>query len=401
MRLFLIRLALVNVFKRRLRAFLTIGGVALSTTVMVLLFGLSSGLQTMVTEQIDRTAQRNVITVDTKNAKVLKINDKAIDQFQSISGVTNVDKSISVSAEVTYNGIALTIPVYGVTSGYFDAVPATVVKGKIDGKFGSGSHSLVLSSSALKAFNQNASIVGKNVGLSVSISQDNASKQKDFSRTVTARDFTVAGIVDKGTSLVGYMPAEYLIKQGVDSYSEAIVRVAYPEKVPTIRESIEQLGYQTSNVQDAIDQVNRIFKIIRNILIVFALITTLITVFGTVNTITIELVEGTRQIGFLRILGIKATDVGQLFIMQSVILAVSGVLIGIVGGVFIGALTNGAIKAVAEQGAAAGSGSIYAYQIPVWQIIIMVMLAVVLGWAIGLLPAKRAVSINPLEALKS
>jgi ABC-type lipoprotein release transport system permease subunit len=120
-----------------------------------------------------------------------------------------------------------------------------------------------------------------------------------------------------------------------------------------------------------------------------------------VNTITIELVEATKQIGFLRILGIKASDVGRLFIMQSIILAVTGVIIGIVGGIIVGALTNGAIKAVADQGPVGATNTIYAYQIPVWQIIIMVMLAVLLGWAIGLLPAKRAVAINPLEALKS
>lgn len=401
MRLFLIRLALQNVFKRRLRAFLTIGGVALSTSVMVLLFGLSSGLQNMVTAQINRTAERNVITVDSKNAKVLKINDTTISNFQSISGVTNVDTSTSLSAQVVYNGIALTIPVYAVSPGFFDAVPLTVTKGNLSGQFGNGKRTLVLSSSALKAFNSDTDLVGKKVGVSVTINQDNDDKQTDFSRQTSSQNFNVAAVIDKGTSVVGYIPASYVISQGVDNYSQAIIRVAYPEKVPTIRQAIEQSGYDTSNIQDDIDQVNRIFKIIRNILVVFALITTLITVFGTVNTITIELVEATRQIGFLRIFGIKATDVGQLFIMQSVILAVSGVLLGIITGVFLGALTNGAIKAVAESGAAQSANTIYAYQIPVWQIIIMVMLAVVLGWAIGLLPAKRAVSINPLEALKS
>ncbi|MDB5182151.1 MAG: hypothetical protein JWP13_914 [Candidatus Saccharibacteria bacterium] len=401
MQRFLIRLALQNVFKRRLRAFLTIGGVAMSTTVMVLLFGLSSGLENMVTAQIDKTAQRNVITVGSKNTKVLKINDKAVTRFQSISGVTSVDKSISLSGQVTYNGISLTIPVYGVTSGYFQAAPITKVAGEVEGKLSGESRAIVLSSSALKAFNLDNSVVGKKVNLALTINQDNDSDQTEFTRQVTARDFVVAGVIDKGTSLVGYMPAEFLIKQGVDNYSEAVVRVAYPEKVPVIRESIEQLGYQTTNVQDSINQVERIFKIISSILIVFAIITTLITVFGTVNTITIELVEATKQIGFLRIFGIKSSDVGRLFMIQSIILAVSGVIIGVVFGVIAGILTNGAIKAAAAQGPTLSDGSIYAYQIPVWQIIIMVMLAVILGWAIGLLPAKRAVTINPLEALKS
>ena len=373
----------------------------MSTAIMVLLFGLGSGLQTMVTQQISQTALRNVVTVNSKNSKVIKLNDAAISKLQSISGVSSVEEIINLSGQVTYNGISLIVPVYGISNNYFDLSPVPTLAGKTASQNNPDERSIVLSQSALKALGMNNSIVGKKVSIDLTITQDIDSKQPDASRQVSAKDFVVKAIVDKGNSPVGYIPAAFLYKQGVNNNSQAKVQVAYPEKIVSIRQSIEQMGYQTGNVQDAIDQVNRIFKVIRSILIAFAIITVLVTIIGTINTITIDLVEETKQIGFLRILGIKATDVGRLFIMQSIILSVSGVLIGVVLGVLFGSLTNVAVKVIASQDAIGNQASIYAYEIPLFQIIIMVMLSIILGWAIGTMPAKRAVSISPLDALKS
>lgn len=401
MQCFLIRLALQDVFKKRLRAFLTIGGVAASTAVMVVLFGLGAGLQNMVTQQISKASLRDVITVDSKNTKIIRINQATVNKFQSISGVSSVEEIINLSGQVTYNGISLIVPVYGVSANYFNLSPVATLAGNTAGRNNPDERTIILSQAALKAFGADKSLVGKKVSLDLTITQDIDNTQAEMSRQVTAKDFVVKAVIDKGSSPVAYVPAAFLYKQGVNNNSQAKVQVAYPEKIVPIRESIEQLGYQTSNIQDAIDQVNRIFKIIRGILIVFALITVLVTVIGTVNTITIDLVEETRQIGFLRILGIRASDVGRLFIMQSVILSVSGVLIGIVLGVLVGSLTNLMVQAVANQGAIGGEAGIYAYEIPFGQIIIMLMLSIILGWAIGWLPAKRAVKINPLEALRA
>lgn len=400
MQRFLVRLAISNVMKTRLRSFLAIGGVALSTAVMVLLFGLGMGLQSMVTDQIARTSEKNVITVSTKNATHLRLDQGAISRLQSISGVTSVEQAYNISGEVTYNGITLLIPLYGVTGGYFDLTPSTIVKGTVANQFGNADHNIVLSTGALKAFGLNNNVVGKQMNVNFTIVQSNDSKMTDASREVASKGWTVHGVIDKGAAPVGYVPAEYLVQHGVDSASTAKVQVAYPEKVGTIRQSIEQLGYDTANIQDDIAQVDKIFKVIKGILVAFAVITVIVTVFSTMNTITIELVEGTQQIGFLRIMGIRREDVGRLFVMQSLILSTSGVVLGCIAGVIFGLLTNGAVQALAVKGIGSGD-HIYIYQIPGFSIIIMLMLAVALGWAIGVLPARRAVTISPLDALKT
>lgn len=400
MRRFLLRLALLNVFKKRVRASLTIGGISISVTVMVFMFGLGTGLQNMVTAQISKTALRNVISVNSKNNKQLEIDQDALLRFQSISGVASVEGVMNVSGQVTYNGVSLIMPIYAVSSNYFDLSPVTSVAGESKGQMTDNSQNIILSSGALKAFGGKNDIIGKKVSADININKDNNPKQEEATRQLEGKEFIARGIVDKGLSPVAYIPAGYLKKNGVTNYSEAKIQVTYVEKAATIRQSVEQMGFQTTNVQDAIDQVDRIFKVIRSILVAFGLITVLVTVFGTINTITIQLVEETKQIGFLRIMGIKREHVGQLFIMQSIILSVSGVLIGIVGGLMLGLMSDGMLQSIAVQGAI-GEEVIHVYQIPTFPIIIMLVLSVILGWVIGLMPAKRAVKINPLAAIKS
>src|SRR5690606_41422220 len=93
------------------------------------------------------------------------------------------------------------------------------------------------------------------------------------------------------------MPMEYVQEHGVNIAAEVKLLVTIPDKIAEVRETVEQLGFQTSSIRDTIDQVNKIFGVIEIILIIFGGITLIIAVFGTLNTITIALVEQTRQVG--------------------------------------------------------------------------------------------------------
>lgn len=396
---FLIQLAFLNVFRKKIRASLTIGGIAISVSVMVFMFGLGAGLQAMVTEQISKAALRNVITVSTKNTRQLPIDHEALALLQSISGVSFVETVTNVSGQITLNGKSQVLPLYAVSSKYFEVSPVKTVAGEVNNQLAPNSTNIILSTGALKAFGIKDNRIGETLPVTVNINKDSDPSQEESSRKVTTQQFTIKGIIERGASPIGYIPAGFLEKNGLKNYSEAKVQVTFPEKTTSIRESIEQLGLQTANIQDAIGQVDRIFKVIRSILVAFGLITILITIFGTINTITIQLVEETKQIGFLRIMGIKKEHVGQLFIMQSVILSMVGVSIGIVCGVILGVISNGVITASTVGNITNENTSVYL--IPVFPIIIMLALAILLGWVIGLMPARRAIKINPLEAVKS
>ena len=397
---FLLNLAVVNVLTKKLRAILTVGGVGISVAVMVILIGLGGGLQSLVTEQISKTESQNVVTVSSKRAKQLKLDQETISKISSISGVTSVEQTVGLSGKLVYHGITLNMPVYGATGDYFGVTPHEMAAGRAIDKKSQDENFIMLSRAVLKAYGiENPDeVLDKPVKLELTINKDQDLNQEEDSRQLEADTFSVIGVVDKTSSPVSYIPAEYLFKKGVDVASQLKVSIAFPDKMQEIRESIEQMGFQTASIKDTLDQVNRIFKVIKSIIAIFAIITVMVAVFGTLNTITIELVEQTQQIGFLRIMGIKKEDVGLLFVIQSVLLSFSGALLGVSAGSLFGISANGFISAVASN--VANGDQLYVYKLPSIAIIMILVLSVVLGWAIGQIPARRAIKINPLEALR-
>jgi putative ABC transport system permease protein len=396
---FLVRLALLNTFKRRFRAGLAVGGIALSSSVMVLLFGVSGGLQSLVTQEISQSDTTNVITVNQRNVKQITLDQAKVSSIKSISGVADVQQLVGTVGDIQYHGSLVSLPLYAVTNDFFKASPIAKVSGETTGE-PKGSN-IILSTKALETFGMNANeAIKRTVSVKTVIppeyAADDAAEDK---RTMKPKIFTIAGVVDRGNLPVAYIPLENLIQSGLQSVSQLKVTVTYPEKVKPVRESIEQMGYQTTSVQDSIDQVNRIFSVIQRIILLFGIIALTITIVGTFNVITLTLIEEMKQIGFLRLMGMQKSAVGFLFTAQAMLLTSVGGLIGVILGVIFGFAANGAAQALI--GETAFTGRVFIFEIPTLQIIIILMLSLVLGWLIGLAPAKKAVNISPLEELRT
>ncbi|USN96650.1 MAG: FtsX-like permease family protein [Candidatus Nomurabacteria bacterium] len=399
LRRFLFRLALLNTFKRRFRASLAVGGIALSSGVMVLLFGVSDGLKSLVTQEISNTDTANVITVNQRNVKEVILDQTKISTIKSISGVADVQQLVGMVGDVQYHGSIVSLPLYAVTSDFFRVSPAQILSGTTDGQ--PKDTNIIMSTKALDTFGlKPKEAINRPVTVSTSIPSANAADGKTADELkVSPAKFTIVGSIERGNLPVAYVPMEYMVQHGLQSVSQLKVTVTYPEKMSAVRESIEQMGYQTSSIQDSIDQVNRVFSVIQSIILLFGVIALVITVVGTFNVITLTLIEEMRQIGFLRLMGMKKRAVGFLFIAQAIMLTVVGAVIGSVFGVVAGFAANGAAQSLV--GDTLFTGRVYVFSMPTIQIIIILMLSILLGWLIGFIPAKKAVKVGPLEELRS
>jgi ABC-type lipoprotein release transport system permease subunit len=397
--LFIFRLILLNTFKRKFRAGLAIGGIALSSSVMVVLFGIGIGLQTLVTDVVAGEDTAGVVTVNQRNQQV-KLDQERISTIKSTSGVGSIEQIVGAVADITYHGINLSLPVYGVTEDYFVTSPVSTISGDPKQQPATGSAQVVISKKTAEALSMTPEdAIGKKVSLAVTIQDDHASKQTEESKRLQPQEYTIAAVIDRGALPVGYISLENLVKNGVDSVSQLKIVLTVPDKAASVREGIERLGFQTTSVQDSIEEVDRIFTIIQRILFIFGIIALVITVFGTFNVITLTLIEETSQIGFLRIMGMQKRDVGFMFIAQSIMLTLSGALIGVICGLIFGNVANEIVSLAAVNESI--FNEVYVFRAPTIQIIMMLMLSIGLGWLVGAIPAKRAVLINPLEELRS
>lgn len=394
--LFILRLAILNTFKKRLRVSLAIIGIALTSSIIVGLFGIQLGLRDLVDREIKNGQSLDVVTVNNRDVQEITLDQKKVSEIQSISGVTEVSESAGLYGTISYHGISLNAPVYAVSSSYFSMSPSNVSAGNIEGEPKAGG--VVLSEKALEVFGiEPRGSVGKIVKISTMLPKKYAANIDKPEVPTAEREYKIEGVVKRGDLPVFYIDIEQIKEQGLTSVTQLNVRLTTPSKAPEVRETIERLGLQTSSVQDTITQINQLFDVIQNILIIFGFIVFAITVSSAFTVITLTLMEETKQIGFLRIMGLRHTDVMRLFIIQSILVTSIGALFGCIGGVVMGFVLNGYATILAE--GSAFSGDISIFIIPGIQVILILTLSVVVGWLVGILPARRAIHINPLKEL--
>jgi putative ABC transport system permease protein len=109
---------------------------------------------------------------------------------------------------------------------------------------------------------------------------------------------------------------------------------------------------------------------------------------GIVTIMTIAINERTNEIGLLRALGAKQSQVLGLFLGEAIVLAAFGGLAGLVLGVGIAELLHLALPALPVH-------------TPLLYVALAEAIAVVIGLAAGVLPARRAALLDPVEALRS
>jgi putative ABC transport system permease protein len=124
-----------------------------------------------------------------------------------------------------------------------------------------------------------------------------------------------------------------------------------------------------------------------NILYVLLALSVVVSLFGIVNTLVLTVFERTREIGMLRAIGMTRRQVRRMIRHESVITALIGAVIGIVLGVVLAALLIARVDFIQ-------------FSLPVGQLLVFAVGAVVVGIIAAIFPARRAARLNPLEALQ-
>jgi ABC-type lipoprotein release transport system permease subunit len=126
-------------------------------------------------------------------------------------------------------------------------------------------------------------------------------------------------------------------------------------------------------------------------------------IFGLVNTLITAVMERVREFGMLRAVGMKAGSVIMQVVLESTLIMLAGVAVGIVLGSVLAIywLGDGIDLSRWSQGVElAGMRSVLTPRLMVQDIILVTVLSLVFGMLAAIYPAWRAVKIKPLEALR-
>jgi ABC-type antimicrobial peptide transport system permease subunit len=207
-------------------------------------------------------------------------------------------------------------------------------------------------------------------------------------------EYTVVGVVrDPNKSLV-FVPFGDVISMGVDKYSMVKVLASSPESLKPMRDRIESLGFTTQSIVDTIVQVNKLFAIMRYLLASFGIIAFIVAIIGMFNTLTITLLERTREVAVMKTLGTTNHDVSRLFMVESLMLGLVGGIVGTLFGIFLGVGVDALLLLLRED------KTIRLFVFPPYFMVLMVLISMTVGIVTGLYPARRSRSISPLDALR-
>ena len=139
--------------------------------------------------------------------------------------------------------------------------------------------------------------------------------------------------------------------------------------------------------RDAVlDTFNAIFDAITYALAGIAAISLVVAGVLIMNVMLVAVSQRTEEIGLLKALGAKQRQIIGLFLTEAVFLSILGALVGLGFGTFTARLLNAAFPIVE-------------FSAPLWALVAAVAIAVSSGLVFGILPARRAARLDPVEAL--
>lgn len=416
----LVELSVKNLLNKRTRSVVTIGGMALGIGFIVFLISIGYGLEGLVISRVATLKERKQIDVIPVVSGNLNINDDTLEQFSDLTGVEKVLPFISVAGTVSYQNSSSDVVAYGVLSDYLEEEDVTPSAGALfesNELFRSEEKEIVdvdpetddveveLSDQTRQAVINDSFM--QILGLQLT---DAIGKKFTVEFTVTGEliegnmrikslpvEYEILGVTEDNRNPIMYIPILHTKELGITRYSQVKIITDTEANVATARNLIEFLGYRTVSVLDTVTQIEQLFSNVRILLVVIGGIALAVASLGMFNTLTVSLLERTREVGLMKAIGMKSNEVKTLFINESVIMGI----LGGVGGLFLGFLMGKALSALLSVvSVSRGYTAIDVAIIPSGIVAIIVTLSIVIGVITGIYPAVRATRISALNALR-
>ncbi len=242
---------------------------------------------------------------------------------------------------------------------------------------------------------------GDTIDLIVNTSEGDTDEQHFIIRGVYTTD---SPGYDKATIFMPLKKAQTITK--TENYASMIYILLYNmEDTAVVKEAIQVPGY----VVEDWEELNKLLLIVEQLsnamMFFFNLMVLGVTSTVIMNTLLMAVYERTREMGILGALGMKARQVKALFLSEATLLAIGGVIIGLILGVPLVLYYAQAGFFIGDMGVSANSSfmlgnSIYPYP-TIGDAISVSIAALLITILSGYYPASQASKLEPVEALHS
>jgi putative ABC transport system permease protein len=398
---------------RRGRTALTVLGMGIGFGAILFLVSLGYGLQGALLETITSSGALTTLDVSPNDQEGKILTAAAADEMKSIDGVEAVEPSYNFNARIKFGDVSSDARAIVASPGYFSLDGLKIAAGKAldppspptggSSEAGKNNSKEILVSSAFgKILGKNSDeLVGQKISFSlfVPVFAAEGGKEKSQSQTtsVDAGDYTVSGVIEGEETIFYALQGDFSIPPEV-TFAKIKVKCKSGEVLAPAREAITQKGFSVSSLSETVAEVNKLFRFVNIALGFFGIITLAVSAIGMFNTMTVALLERTREIGIMRSIGASKSDILFMFIIESTLMGFCGGIAGIVFGIASGQIVNLIVNIAAKY---FGGKPLDLFAYPLWFLGFLLLFSVIIGFATGIGPAKRASALDPLEALRS
>lgn len=384
-----------------MRTWLTIMGMGVGVGAVVVLVGLGFGLQQIILEQIVFGETLLSLGVSSTGSQGPKLTLETVAEFEKNPAVLDAAPLARLPALVTYKGLTGNVFVQGVEPPYLRYAGVTATAGEVFTDEDAGdTSSIMLSPATLKLFGiedeDTEAFIGEKVSLRLLVPADDGTE--DVNEIIIDKEYIVRGITKEAGVLNALMMLPELRNYvGIEEYERIQVRVDSNENLPIVEEELIAAGFRVSALSKTVEQASKIFQGIQAVLGTFGGIALLVSAIGMFNTMTVTLLERTKEIGIMRTIGASPNDVKYLFVSESVVVGFLGGVSGILMGVILGTTVNIFLNIVAGQ---FGGQAVSLFAFPLDFLAFIAIFSAAVGYLTGIFPARRASTLNPLDAIR-
>ena len=391
------REAVQNIWSNKFRTFLTMLGIIIGVTAVIVIVGLGNGMTQSIASSFADLGT-NIISVQVMGygsrsvevEDVYSLVDAHPDLFEAVSPTASINGTVKVGA-TSYSNTS----VKGVSESYLGMSGYTV-------RVGRGINYVDLTDNkkicVVGDYISRVAYGGNAVGQTIKIGSEkytivgvleakmtDTSDQEGSSDDIVLLPYTTALRVSMTSTASSYA----VTVTSEDNISEA--KTVLENGLQELLNSDE--GYMVTSMSEMLDMMTSMVNMVVTILTAIAAISLLVGGIGIMNIMMVSVTERTREIGIRKALGAKERVILGLFVTEAATTSALGGILGIGLGYLLSALANKILPLVMSDMEMTVAPSLSS-------VAVAFGISVGIGVLFGYLPAKRAARLNPIEALR-
>ena len=399
----LFKVSINAVANNKMRSFLSMLGIIIGVAAVIIMMAIGQGSKESIRKELS-TMGTNLLTIrpgadmrggvrqDPSSMQTLKMAD-----YQRIMAekkyVTNVSPEVTSGGQVIYGNNNTNTTVYGESPEYLDIKLWTIERGDCfteEDVHKAAKVAVVGKTIVTELFGEGADPIGKTIRFkSIPMRIVGVLKSKGYNNWGMDQDNV---IIAPYTTVMKRIAAQtYFSSIVCSAITEELSDAAIEELTQILRENHKLKGeaaddFTIRSQAEMIETMSSTMDTVTLILVVAAAFSLLVAGIGIMNIMLVSVTERTKEIGLRMAVGATGAVISLQFLIESVIISLTGGLLGILLG----------ISASQWIVPAFGMPS----SVPAWSIYVSFLVCVIIGVLFGYIPAQKAANMDPIEAIR-